>query len=62
MKLNVGKIPSKAKNLLQEELKKNKEIHCYGEALEGIDHDIKELELRDQDINTQALTKMIKYK
>ena len=36
MKMNVGKISSKAKNLLQEELKKNKEIHRYGEALEGI--------------------------
>ena len=60
--MNAGNMSSKAQNLLQEELKKNKEIHRYGEALEGIDDNIKELELRDQDINTQALTKMIKYK
>ena len=45
------------------ELAKNKEIHRYGHTgMEGIDDDAKELDLHDQHVDTQALTKMIKFK
>ena len=63
MKMNEGGMSKKAKDLMHAELAKNKEIHRYGHtAMEGIDDDAKELDLHDQHVDTQALTKMIKFK
>ena len=62
MKMNEGGMSKQAKELMKAELAKNKEIHRYGAAVEGIDDDAKELDLHDQHVDTQALTKMIKFK
>ena len=52
----------KAKDLMKQELEKNKEIHKYGGNLNNIEDDAKELDLHDQHVDIKAVSKMIRFK